>query len=95
MQVAMRRCPRSISARTYSSGVEAVGADMQGPLFNRPDVTSSEDAAIYGSSIRDQTNFYVKEVSLVAFCHIKVACTLMTLLYCMQRVLIDPRASQI
>ena len=62
LQFALRRPPRFGSLRAYSSGVEAVDADMQSPLFTTPASTSPEDAAIYGSSIRDQTNFYVKEV---------------------------------
>ena len=52
-----------LKTRTFTSvGTEPEATEMQSPLFAAPELPKKEDAASYGSSIRDQTNSYVQEV---------------------------------
>ena len=57
-------------ARAFSTEVEG---EMQSPLFTTPDASVLDDPATFGSSIRDQTNFYVKQVLLFFLLHASLA----------------------
>lgn len=61
-----RRLSRQLG-HVRSMSAEAEVADMQSPLFNTPDMASNDNPASFGSSIRDQTNVYVKEVNFTLF----------------------------
>lgn len=56
---------RGVSSNMRAISTEARAEEMANPLFVTPDAVAKDDAAMFGSSIRDQTNFFVKEVKLV------------------------------